>query len=130
MNNINNKLSSFHFVKCRVLTEIDENGETIQEAVIKIIKDGKEIYTAAESDSMLKAVYEALKKALVVFHPELRNTHLVEYRELYSGNNVEVTIISRDNSFSKWTIKTKAPDDINARIMAVAASLNYKIECI
>lgn len=64
----------------RVLCEEHWQDDYSASAIIKVKVDGVEEVMAAEGDGPVNALDKALRKALVVFYPELKNMRLTDYK--------------------------------------------------
>lgn len=101
-------------------------------AVINITVDGKTEMTAAEGEGPVNALDKALRKALEVFYPQLKEARLVDYkvRVLDSENateaNVRVLIESTDG-IENWSTVGVSRDVIQASWIALVDSIEYKL---
>lgn len=99
-------------------------------ANIKISVDGKYEITSAEGDGPVNALDCALRKALRVFYPEIKNMYLSDFkvRALDSGDGsasrVRVMIISSDGN-STWRTMGVSTDLIEASWKALVDSVEY-----
>lgn len=99
------------------------------QAYIKIAVDGREEINAAEGDGPLNALDNALRKALMVFYPELQNMRLRDFkvRVLDSGgtaSTVRVLIESTDGK-NVWTTVGVNSNIIRACFRALCDSVEY-----
>jgi 2-isopropylmalate synthase len=101
-------------------------------AIIKIFVEGREEITAAQGDGPVNALDTALRKALDVFYPQLREIRLTDYkvRVLESGeataSRVRVLIESTDGAM-QWTTVGVSTDIIQASWLALVDSIEYKL---
>ncbi|MEN8076935.1 citramalate synthase [Clostridioides difficile] len=108
------------------------NGEFSSTALINITVDGKTEMTAAEGDGPVNALDKALRKALEVFYPELKEVKLVDYKvrvldsESTTGAKVRVLIESTDGNES-WSTVGVSKDVIQASWIALVDSIEYKL---
>ena len=108
------------------------NGEFSSSALINITVDGKTEMTAAEGDGPVNALDKALRKALEVFYPELKEVKLVDYKvrvldsESTTGAKVRVLIESTDGNES-WSTVGVSKDVIQASWIALVDSIEYKL---
>ena len=101
-------------------------------ALINITVDGKTEMTAAEGDGPVNALDKALRKALEVFYPELKDVRLVDYKvrvldsESATGGAVRVLIESTDGK-ENWSTVGVSKDVIQASWVALVDSIEYKL---
>lgn len=100
--------------------------------MINVTVDGKEEMNAAEGDGPVNALDKALRKALEVFYPQLRDVRLVDYKvrvldsESATGAKVRVLIESTDGVES-WSTVGVSRDIIQASWIALVDSIEYKL---
>ena len=88
--------------------------------------------TAAEGDGPVNALDKALRKALEIFYPEVKNVRLVDYKvrvldsESATGAKVRVLIESTDGKES-WSTVGVSRDVIQASWIALVDSIEYKL---
>ncbi|HNX05834.1 MAG TPA: citramalate synthase, partial [Opitutales bacterium] len=94
----------------RVITEVDRrSGEVLSEAAVKVLVNGEEFHTVAESDGPVSALDHAMRKALIPLFPVLANVKLLDYkvRILDTGkgtdSTVRVLVMSSDGTKTWWT---------------------------
>lgn len=124
------------FFKLNHFKTMGENPWTDNEfsstALINITVDGKSEMTAAEGDGPVNALDKALRKALEVFYPELKDVKLVDYKvrvldsESTTGAKVRVLIESTDSNES-WSTVGVSKDVIQASWIALVDSIEYKL---
>jgi len=101
-------------------------------ALIKVKVDGQTEITAAEGDGPVNALDKALRKALEVFYPELRDVHLTDYKvrvldtKQATAAKVRVLIESTDGE-DIWTTVGVSSDIIEASWIALVDSIEYKL---
>jgi 2-isopropylmalate synthase len=100
-------------------------------AMIKIRVDGEEEITASEGNGPVNALDKALRKAIEVFYPNLKEMKLVDYkvRVIDSGasaSKVRVLIESSDG-VSNWTTVGVSTNIIEASMLALMDSVEYKL---
>ncbi len=101
-------------------------------ALIKVSVDGKREVTAAEGDGPVNALDRALRKALEVFYPELREMKLTDYKvrvlnpQDATAAKVRVLIESTDGR-EIWTTVGVSTDIIEASCLALVDSIEYKL---
>lgn len=109
-----------------------QNGDVSSSAVIKVNVDGKKEITAAEGDGPVNALDKALRKALEVFYPELKEVRLTDFKvrvlnpEEATAAKVRVLIESTDGKES-WTTVGVSTDIIEASCTALVDSIEYKL---
>ncbi len=101
-------------------------------AVINITVDGKEEITAAEGEGPVNALDKAIRKALEVFYPEIKQARLVDYKvrvldsESATQAKVRVLIESTDG-IDTWSTVGVSRDVIQASWIALVDSIEYKL---
>lgn len=109
-----------------------KNSSISSSAIIKVKVDGQEEITASEGNGPVNALDRALRKALEVFYPELKEMRLTDYkvRVLNPGKataaKVRVLIESTDGKES-WTTVGVSTDIIEASCLALLDSIEYKL---
>jgi 2-isopropylmalate synthase len=110
----------------------DENDELNSTATIEIEVDGLTEITAAKGCGPVHALDKALRKALVVFYPELNDMQLVDYKvrvlqqKSATAASVRVLIESSDAQ-TNWTTIGVSEDILEASFIALVDSLEYKL---
>lgn len=108
------------------------NAEFGSSAMININVDGKEEISAALGDGPVNALDKALRKALEVFYPKLKDVRLVDYKvrvldsESATSAKVRVLIESTDGVES-WSTVGVSRDVIQASWIALVDSIEYKL---
>lgn len=101
-------------------------------AVINITVDGQTEMTAAEGEGPVNALDKAIRKALEVFYPELKQARLVDYKvrvldsESATEAKVRVLIESTDG-IENWSTVGVSRDVIQASWIALVDSIEYKL---
>jgi len=116
----------------RVIVEKDKKGLMRSEAAIKV-KVGNIIeHTAAEGDGPVNALDNALRKALEVFYPGLKDMILADFKvrvvdaEVGTAAKVRVLIESRDEK-DEWNTVGVSENIIEASWQALVDSIEYKL---
>ena len=107
----------------------NQRDERSAQAYIKVSVDGREEINAAEGDGPVNALDLALRKALLVFYPQVERMHLRDFkvRVIDSGGTasvVRVLIESTDGSHV-WTTTGVSSNIIQACLAALQDSLTY-----
>jgi 2-isopropylmalate synthase len=101
-------------------------------AVINITVDGQNEMTAAEGEGPVNALDKAIRKALEIFYPELKQARLVDYKvrvldsESATEAKVRVLIESTDG-IDTWSTVGVSRDVIQASWIALVDSIEYKL---
>ncbi|MDY2843477.1 MAG: citramalate synthase [Treponema sp.] len=101
-------------------------------AQFKIDVDGKVVITAGDGDGPVNALDEALRKALVLFYPNISQIHLTDYKvrvldgKSATASRVRVLIESSDG-INHWATMGVSSDVIEASYLALADSFEYKL---
>ena len=101
-------------------------------AVINITVDGQNEMTAAEGEGPVNALDKAIRKALEVFYPEIKQARLVDYkvRVLDSENATEAKVrvlIESTDGIENWSTVGVSRDVIQASWIALVDSIEYKL---
>jgi 2-isopropylmalate synthase len=116
--------------KRRRLPSSGNQEESLSEAIIKVKVGGKIVHTAAEGDGPVNALDQALRKALIQFHPNLTAVELTDYRvrilEETAGtaSQVRVLIESSDGK-EHWRTVGSSTNIIEASWLALTDSIEY-----
>lgn len=102
-------------------------------ATVKVEVNGASEMTAASGNGPVNALDTALRKALVVFYPNLSKMKLVDYkvRVLDQKQATAATtrvLIESTNGSDNWTTIGVSTDLIEASIIALADSIEYFLE--
>jgi 2-isopropylmalate synthase len=101
-------------------------------AVIKITVGDRSEFTAAQGNGPVHALDVALKKALTVFYPSIKDVRLTDYKVRVmesrdaTASKVRVLIESTDGA-DLWTTVGVSQDIIEASWLALADSIEYKL---
>jgi len=124
----------FKLVSYRVITEVNRNSdEIVSEASVKVMVNGQQFHTVAESNGPVGALDHALRKALVLAFPHLAAVKLLDYkvRILDRGQGTEsvvrVLVKSSDGTRTWWTTGAST-NIIEASYQAVRDSLLYAVQ--
>jgi len=107
-------------------------GEMQATATIKVEVDGKTEITAAMGKGPVNALDIALRKALTVFYPQLKDMQLSDYKvrvleqQAATAAKVRVLIESSDKD-SSWNTIGVSEDIIEASLTALIDSIEYKL---
>jgi 2-isopropylmalate synthase len=101
-------------------------------ALIKVRVNEKFEITADEGDGPVNAIDKALRKALEVFYPELKEMRLTDFkvRIIGGGDNTAATtrvLIESTDGRKSWTTVGASKDIINASMLALLDSLEYML---
>lgn len=125
--------SFFGFDGFRVIVEKRDRKEPcISEATVKLKVDGEDKHTVAEGEGPVDALNLALRKALELFHPEIGNVFLTDYRvrildpEEHTAAKTRVLIESSDGR-QTWTTVGVSDNVIEASWKALVDSVEYKM---
>lgn len=101
-------------------------------AIVKLAVNGQSSIAADEGDGPVNALDKALRQALTVFYPSIADVHLTDYKvRVIDGSaataaNVRVLIESTDGK-DIWTTVGASTDIINASVIALLDSMEYKL---
>ncbi|AFS78244.1 2-isopropylmalate synthase LeuA [Gottschalkia acidurici 9a] len=101
-------------------------------SIIKVSVDGKTEMTAEQGNGPVNALDKALRKALEVFYPELKNVYLTDYKvrvldtENTTSAKVRVFMESTDGKRT-WSTVGVSSDIIEASLIALKDSIEYKL---
>lgn len=102
-------------------------------AVVKVNVEGQSEINAAEGDGPVNALDKALRKALEVFYPGLKEVRLTDFKVRVidkgaTASKVRVLIESTDGR-DIWTNVGVSTDVVEASLIALTDSLEYKLLC-
>lgn len=109
-----------------------QNSTNSSSAVIKVNVEGKEEITAAEGNGPVNALDNALRRALEIFYPGLKEMRLTDFKvrvlnpQAATGAKVRVLIESTDGK-DIWTTVGVSSDIIEASCLALVDSIEYKL---
>lgn len=122
----------FELKDFKVIVTDPNNEELSASAIIKVkVGDSTEI-TAAEGDGPVNALDKALRKALEVFYPQLKDMRLTDFKvrvlnsEAATAAKVRVLIESTDGKTS-WSTVGVSTNIINASWKALVDSIEYML---
>ncbi|MCK4354463.1 MAG: citramalate synthase [Dehalococcoidia bacterium] len=104
--------------------------EPLSEAIIKVKVGDKIVHTAAEGDGPVNALDQALRKALIQFHPNLTAVELTDYKvrilEETAGTASQVRVLIESSDGKKhWRTVGSSTNIIEASWLALADSIEY-----
>jgi|LGVF01.2.fsa_nt_gb 2-isopropylmalate synthase len=107
-------------------------GALSSSAVVKINVDGQSEINAAEGDGPVNALDKALRKALEVFYPNIRDVRLTDFKvrvidsKSATASKVRVLIESSDG-LDIWSNVGVSTDLVEASLIALIDSIEYKL---
>jgi len=118
------------YTKINVL--FNSEGHKYAEAVLKVKVGNEEEHTAADGNGPVNALDKALRKALTRFYPEIKDTHLIDYKVRVlnerNGTAAKVRVLVESGDGDKmWSTVGVSHDIIEASLQALNDSLNFKI---
>lgn len=122
----------FELEHYKIIGEQPSKNQNSSSALVKIRVDGKEEITVAEGNGPVNALDKALRKALEVFYPVLREVYLSDYKVRVvdpkdtTGAKVRVVIESTDG-MNVWNTVGVSTDIIEASWIALVDSIEYKL---
>ncbi|MDD6794130.1 MAG: citramalate synthase [Clostridiaceae bacterium] len=123
----------FKLTHFKAITEHPSSASDYSSSVmININVDGKEELSAAEGHGPVNALDKALRKALEVFYPQLKDVRLVDFKvrvidsENATNSKVRVLIESTDG-IENWSTVGVSRDIIQASWIALVDSIEYKL---
>ncbi len=124
----------FQVLLYKTMGELTYNKEAKQSsAMIHIAVDGKEEITAALGNGPVNALDKALRKALMVFYPQIKEVYLIDYKvrvfdtEKATESRVRV-LIESTNGKETWTTVGISTDIIEASWNALVDSMEYILQ--
>lgn len=99
-------------------------------AMVKVKVGNRYEITADEGDGPVNAIDRALRKALEVFYPQLKRTHLIDYkvRVIAKGDStaaVTRVLIESTDGEKVWTTVGSSKDIIDASLIALLDAIDY-----
>lgn len=121
----------FNLEKMRISGELPWVDEYSASALIKISVENISEVTASEGEGPVHAMDRALRKALEVFYPEIKQMKLTDYKvrvldTLATASHVRVLIESTDGD-DIWSTIGVSADILEASWIALVDSLEYKL---
>lgn len=106
------------------------DGEMSAFALIKVDVEGRTETSAAMGNGPVNALDIALRKALSIFYPELKNIHLTDYKvRVLAGNHATASkvrvLIENTDGEHIWTTVGVSTDIIEASWFALADAVEY-----
>ncbi|MGL5243636.1 MAG: alpha-isopropylmalate synthase regulatory domain-containing protein, partial [Sarcina sp.] len=123
----------FNLISFKVMGEQPSyKGEFSSIAVINIEVEGESEVTAAEGDGPVNALDKALRKALEIFYPQLKQVRLIDYKvrvlDTNSGTDSKVRVlIESTDGVEIWSTIGVSQDIIGASWIALVDSIEYKL---
>jgi 2-isopropylmalate synthase len=122
----------FKLLDSKVNVTFDNKNNTSSEAVLKIEVDGKVEHTAANGNGPVHALDNALRKALLIFYPEISTIKLVDYKVRVlnekQGTAAKVRVlIQSDDGIETWSTVGVSENILEASWQALCDSINYKL---
>lgn len=120
----------FNLETLRIILEKREDSEIYSEAIIKLRVGDEIVHTAAEGNGPVNAIDNALRKALTVFYPEIREMKLADYKVRVldsqgTDSQVRVLIETHDKHGSSWGTVGVSTNIIEASWQALVDSVAY-----
>ena len=126
---IDSSVRSFEMLGFRVIVEKRDHAQvTVSEATIMVRVGNRVEHCAADGNGPVHALDNALRKALELFYPELRDVQLRDYKvrvltgEKGTASKVRVLIVSGDHE-REWNTVGVSDDIIDASWQALADSI-------
>ena len=123
---------AFELVKYHVNVEKDSAGNVLTEATVKLAVDGQVEHVVSEGDGPVDALYNALRKSLDRFYPQINDMQLFDYKVRIvnagagTAAKIRVVIETRDrNDF--WGTVGVSENIIDASWRALVDSIDYKL---
>lgn len=122
----------FEVLDFLVLVEKRSDNDILAEATVKTRVDGQIMHTAAEGDGPVNALDTAMRKSLLPFYPELRDTHLTDFKvriidpRSATGAVTRVAIDASDGD-ATWTTVGCSANIIEASFQALIDSLELPL---
>jgi 2-isopropylmalate synthase len=123
----------FNLKGFRIISEKKENSDkTICEASIKVEVNGKTSHMAANGSGPVGALDAALRKALEVFYPEIRDVHLTDYKvrvlDEKAGTAAPVRVLISQKRFDDdWGTVGVSENIIEASWQAMVDGIEYML---
>lgn len=122
----------FELEKYHITVARNPIGNMVTEATVKLKVDGKQQHVVSEGDGPVNALDGALRKALELFYPNLKDMSLIDYKvrvvnaKAGTAARVRVVIESRDQD-SLWGTVGVSENIIEASWKALVDSIEYKL---
>lgn len=125
---------SFKLIGFKTIGEQVEGHIRNASAIVHVQVGERSEMTAAQGEGPVHALDCALRKALEIFYPSLRNAHLIDYKvrvldhQAATASRVRVLITSSDGEHI-WSTVGVSQDIIQASWLALVDSIEYKLIC-
>ncbi|MDR5659571.1 citramalate synthase [Serpentinicella sp. ANB-PHB4] len=122
----------FELIHYKIIGEQPADSSDSSSALVKINVDGQEELTVAEGAGPVNALDKALRKALEVFYPQIKDVCLTDYKvrvldtKTATASKVRVLIESTDGR-NIWSTVGVSTDIIEASWIALVDSVEYKL---
>ena len=122
----------FKVLDSKVHISYDESGTEKADATLKVLVGDDIEHTASDGDGPVDALNNALRKALAMFFPELKDVRLTDYKvrvlneQEGTGAKVRVLIESAYEDDS-WSTIGVSKNIIEASRQALSDSFNYRL---
>jgi 2-isopropylmalate synthase len=122
----------FEVIYTKINVLFSPEGHKYAEAVLKVKVEDEVEHTAADGNGPVNALDKALRKALIRFYPEIKDTHLIDYKVRVlnerNGTAAKVRVLVESGDGEKmWSTVGVSHDIIEASLQALNDSLNFKI---
>jgi 2-isopropylmalate synthase len=122
----------FEVLDFLVLVEKRSDNEILAEATVKTRVDGQIMHTAAEGDGPVNALDTAMRKSLLPFYPELRETHLTDFKVRIIDPRSATSAVTRvaidaSDGDTTWTTVGCSENIIEASFQALIDSLELPL---
>ena len=112
----------FHIDYFKIISARDKYGKTEKATALVKIKDGE--------NYEITAIDKALRKALIVFYPEVENMRMSDYKVRVIGAGISTAAVTRvliecTDGDDVWTTVGASKDIISASVAAFTDSLEY-----
>ena len=121
----------FHIDYFKIISSRDRYGKTEKATALVKIKVGENYeITADEGYGPVNAIDKALRKALIVFYPEVENMRMSDYKVRVIGAGISTAAVTRvliecTDGDDVWTTVGASKDIISASVTAFIDSLEY-----
>ncbi len=129
---LNKYRPAFDLIKYHVNIEKDHSGNVITEATVKLSVDGQVEHVVSEGDGPVDALYNALRKSLDRFYPQIKDMHLFDYKVRIvnagaaTAAKIRVVIETRDKD-DIWGTVGVNENIVDASWQALVDSIDYKL---
>ena len=124
---------AFELIKYYVTIEKRTSGEMVNEATVKLKIGDRVQHVVGEGDGPVNALDAALRKALEIIYPSIKDVHLIDYKvrvvnaRAGTAARVRVIIESRDKT-DIWGTVGVSENIIEASWLALTDSVDYKLQ--